>query len=85
MALRRLAPRARIYYPNDDTDDIYYCHELDPNDQMRCNDGFFVNAPADQDEVFKRNLVEASMLGGLSGPGGLGIDLLYKKLQAAGL
>jgi hypothetical protein len=43
-----------------------------------------VDAPADQDDVFNRELVEASMLGGLMGPGGSGMDLLHK-LQAAGL
>jgi len=32
----------------------------------------------------RQNLVEAEMLGGLSGPGGAGIDLL-RTLQAAGL
>jgi hypothetical protein len=34
-----------------------------------------VDAPL-QDDVFNRDLVEASMLDGLSGPGGTGMDLL---------
>jgi inosine-uridine nucleoside N-ribohydrolase len=74
----------KAYYPNDDKNGTYFCKELDPYNQTRCNDGFFVNAPLEQDAVFNRALVEASMLGGLSGPGGTGTDLLYK-LQAAGL
>jgi inosine-uridine nucleoside N-ribohydrolase len=73
----------QAYYPNDDSNDTYNCKELDPYNQTRCNDGFFVDAPK-QDDVFNRALVEAQMLGGLSGPGGSGMDLLYK-LQAAGL
>mmetsp|Transcript_27665 Transcript_27665/g.40072 ORF Transcript_27665/g.40072 Transcript_27665/m.40072 type:complete len:547 (+) Transcript_27665:91-1731(+) len=67
------------YYPS--SKEKYPCKEIDQYDLTRCNDAFYVDFPP---EERKRDLVEAVMLGGLSGPGGSGIDLLHK-LQAAGL
>lgn len=62
----------------------YLCHEIDPYDLTRCNDGFFIDWLDEGNGTAPLNLIQAMMLGGLSGPGGSGIDLLHK-LQAAGL
>lgn len=70
------------YYPGKtDDEDKYPCQNLDPYNLKQCNDAFFVDATEDENQT---TLVEASMLGGLSGPGGSGINLLHQ-LQAAGL
>jgi len=70
------------YYPGKtDDEDKYLCHNLDPYNLKQCNDAFFVDATEDKNQT---TLVQASMLGGLSGPGGSGINLLHQ-LQAAGL
>lgn len=70
------------YYPGKtDDEDKYLCQNLDPYNLKQCNDAFFVDATEDKNQT---TLVQASMLGGLSGPGGSGINLLHQ-LQAAGL
>lgn len=73
----------QAYYPNDHT--TYLCKDIDPYNMTSCNDGVFVDVPNGDEILHKRqHLVEAKMIGSLSGPGGAGIDLLHK-LQAAGL
>lgn len=77
------------YYPtvsNGEKKETYPCKEIDQYDTTRCNDAFFVDAPKFNDTFLdeRSQLVEASMLGGLSGPGGSGINLL-QKLAEVGL
>lgn len=72
----------KAYYPGKtDKANEYFCQNLDPYNLKQCNDAFFVDATEDENQT---TLVQASMLGGLSGPGGSGINLLHQ-LQAAGL
>jgi len=74
----------KAYYPF--TKEQYLCKAIDQYNHVLCNDGFFVNATKTNDEFLngRDNLVEASAVWGISGPGGSGMDLL-NKLQAAGL